>query len=73
MNRDKMLQRLRNEPSAWDVLVIGGGPPGTPAATLLARKGWKVVPREKARHPRFPIGESLLPRNLTISAAPGGL
>ena len=54
------------EPSQVDVLVIGGGPAGTTAATLLARKGWKVVLLEKGVHPRFHIGESLLPMNLPI-------
>lgn len=49
-----------------DVLVIGGGPAGTTAATLLARKGWKVLLLEKSSHPRFHIGESLLPMNLAI-------
>ncbi len=49
-----------------DVLVIGGGPAGSTAATLLARKGWRVAMLEKARHPRFHIGESLLPMNLPI-------
>ena len=49
-----------------DVLVIGGGPAGTTAATLLARRGWKVILLEKAAHPRFHIGESLLPMNLPI-------
>ena len=49
-----------------DVLVIGGGPAGSPAATLLARKGWKVTLLEKNAHPRFHIGESLLPMNLPI-------
>lgn len=49
-----------------DVLVIGGGPAGTTAATLLRRKGWTVTLVEKDRHPRFHIGESLLPRNMPI-------
>ena len=49
-----------------DVLVIGGGPAGSTAAALLAEKGYRVVLIEKARHPRFHIGESLLPANLPL-------
>ncbi len=49
-----------------DVVVIGGGPAGSTIATLLAKKGWHVVLYEKAYHPRFHIGESLLPMNLPI-------
>ena len=49
-----------------DVLVIGGGPAGTTVAPMLAEKGYKVVLLEKARHPRFHIGESLLPANLPL-------
>ncbi|MBB1087254.1 tryptophan 7-halogenase [Lysobacter sp. SG-8] len=53
-------------PEACDVLVIGGGPAGSTAAALLARKGWHVIQLEKDAHPRFHIGESLLPKNLPI-------
>ena len=49
-----------------DVAIIGGGPAGSTAATLLARQGYKVIALEKARHPRFHIGESLLPMNLPL-------
>ena len=49
-----------------DVLVMGGGPAGSTAAILLAGKGFRVVLLEKARHPRFHIGESLLPANLPL-------
>lgn len=46
-----------------DVIVIGGGPAGTTAATLLAREGLKVTLLEREKFPRFQIGESLLPYN----------
>jgi flavin-dependent dehydrogenase len=49
-----------------EVLVMGGGPAGSTAATLLTRLGHKVILLEKARHPRFHIGESLLPMNLPL-------
>ena len=49
-----------------DVLVIGGGPAGSTAAALLATKGYDVVLLEKAQHPRFHIGESLLPMNMPL-------
>lgn len=49
-----------------DVLVIGGGPAGATAATLLAEKGHRVTLLERAHHPRFHVGESLLPANLPL-------
>jgi len=49
-----------------DVLVVGGGPAGTSAATALRRRGHDVLLLEKDRHPRFHIGESLLPCNLPL-------
>jgi flavin-dependent dehydrogenase len=49
-----------------DVAIIGGGPAGSTAATLLARLGYRVIALEKEHHPRFHIGESLLPMNLPL-------
>ncbi len=56
----------QTEEAACDVFVLGGGPAGATAATLLAERGWDVVVAEKERHPRFHIGESLLPLNLPL-------
>ncbi len=49
-----------------DVLVVGGGPAGSTSAALLTERGWRVVLVEKDKHPRFHIGESLLPLNLAL-------
>ncbi len=45
----------------YDVAIIGGGPAGSTAATLLARTGRTVIVLERDKFPRFHIGESLLP------------
>ncbi|MDT8345709.1 MAG: NAD(P)/FAD-dependent oxidoreductase, partial [Thermohalobaculum sp.] len=47
-------------------MVIGGGPGGAATAAFLAMRGHHVVLVEKERHPRFHIGESLLPRTLPM-------
>src|SRR5690348_13297947 len=56
-----------------DVVVVGGGPGGSTISTLLAQRGWRVTMLEKARHPRFHIGESLLPANMAIFEEIGAL
>jgi flavin-dependent dehydrogenase len=44
-----------------DIVIAGGGPGGSAAGIFLARGGRRTLILEKDRHPRFRIGESLLP------------
>lgn len=50
----------------FDTVIIGGGPGGSSIAALLAERGRAVLLIEKSTHPRFHIGESLLPFNLPL-------
>lgn len=43
-----------------EIVVIGAGPAGSVAATLLKRRGYDVLVLERQQFPRFSIGESLL-------------
>ncbi len=45
-----------------DVLVIGAGPSGCVSSSYLQQQGINVKVVEKAKFPRFVIGESLIPR-----------
>jgi halogenation protein CepH len=45
----------------FDVVVIGGGPGGSTAATVLAMQNHRVLLLERDKFPRYQIGESLLP------------
>ena len=48
------------------VIVIGGGPSGTTAATLIAQRGYKVRLLEREHFPRYHIGESLIPQTYHV-------
>ena len=50
----------------YDVAIIGGGPAGSTAATLLAQAGRRVIVLEREKFPRFHIGESLLPFSMQV-------
>lgn len=58
---------------AFDVVVIGGGPAGSVCAARLASTGRRVAVFERDRHPRFHLGESLLPSSLGVLEAIGVL
>jgi flavin-dependent dehydrogenase len=45
----------------FDVLLIGGGPAGACAASILAEYGHRVLVIEREKFPRYHIGESLIP------------
>lgn len=49
-----------------DVLVIGAGPAGSIAASMLHQAGLSVRVVEREKFPRFVIGESLLPRCMEV-------
>ncbi|MGI4862391.1 MAG: NAD(P)/FAD-dependent oxidoreductase [Janthinobacterium lividum] len=56
-----------------DVLVIGAGPSGSVAASIVKQAGFQVKMVEKTKFPRFVIGESLLPRCMEALEAAGFL
>lgn len=49
-----------------DVLIIGAGPAGTIAASLIHKAGLDVRVVERMKFPRFVIGESMLPRCMEV-------
>ncbi|MCL6504036.1 MAG: tryptophan 7-halogenase [Pirellulales bacterium] len=53
-------------PDSVPVVVVGGGPAGSTAATLIAQRGHRVVLFERERFPRFHIGESLIPETFWV-------
>jgi len=54
-----------------DVLIIGAGPAGSVAASILQREGFRVLVVEKQQFPRFVIGESMLPISMNLLADAG--
>jgi geranylgeranyl reductase family protein len=56
----------RGQAGSADVVVIGGGPAGSTAATLVAQQGRRVVLFEREHFPRFHIGESLIPETYGV-------
>jgi len=53
--------RAPSDAAEYDVIVVGGGPAGSAAAGFAAKLGLSVALLEKAKHPRYQVGESLIP------------
>src|SRR5437763_4583609 len=49
------------EHNHWEVIIIGAGPAGCAAASILREEGHRVLVLEREKFPRYHIGESLLP------------
>jgi len=63
---DTHSKNVTEKTTSCDVLVIGGGPAGSTISALLAEQSWNVHVLEKDSHPRFHIGESLLPQSIPM-------
>lgn len=50
----------------YDVIIMGSGIAGTVMAAILAKENYKVLILEKRSHPRFAIGEALLPQSALL-------
>ncbi len=57
---------LGGRAQSFDVVVVGGGPGGSTTAALLAQQGVDVAVIERAKFPRFHIGESMLPQSRKV-------
>jgi flavin-dependent dehydrogenase len=61
-----MMNHNSNHKNTPDVIVIGGGPAGSTASTLIAQRGYRVDLFDRERFPRFHIGESLIPQTYWV-------
>ncbi len=61
-----MIQASKGLTEETDVVVIGGGPAGSTASTLIAQQGFRVKLFEREKFPRFHIGESLIPETYWV-------
>ncbi len=61
-----MVNSAQHNTYDYDVVVIGGGPAGATAATLVAQEGHRVALFERDKFPRFHIGESLIPQSYHV-------
>jgi 2-polyprenyl-6-methoxyphenol hydroxylase-like FAD-dependent oxidoreductase len=66
MFKANVSHRTQTMKSETDVIIIGAGPAGSAAASMLQREGFDLLVVEKQIFPRFVIGESLLPHSMDL-------
>ncbi|MFQ5660070.1 MAG: NAD(P)/FAD-dependent oxidoreductase [Gammaproteobacteria bacterium] len=54
---------MRNTVKEYDLIILGSGLPGSILAAIIARMGANILIIEKGAHPRFAIGEAMLPQS----------
>ena len=52
---------MNNLKEKYDCIIVGGGPAGSAAATIISQGGFDTLLLEREAMPRYHIGESLMP------------
>ena len=52
---------MNNLKEKYDCIIVGGGPAGSSAATIVSQAGFDTLLLEREAMPRYHIGESLMP------------
>ena len=52
---------MNNLKEQYDCIIVGGGPAGSSAATIVSQAGFDTLLLEREAMPRYHIGESLMP------------
>jgi FADH2 O2-dependent halogenase len=57
---------MSDHDDTYDVIILGSGIAGSILGAILARQGAKVMLIDSGVHPRFAVGESLIPHTLNM-------
>jgi len=57
--------------SHYDVAIIGSGIAGTMLGAILAKQKLNVVIIDAGTHPRFAVGDSMVPESAVLLKIPG--
>ncbi len=52
-----------NNKNRFDTIILGSGLAGSSLAAIIAKQGYSVLLLDRDRHPRFAVGEAMLPQS----------